>query len=95
MEKTDKIKISEYDALGKKTDYDVIMIYDSDVTDKRYVFYTDGKKNEAGRVGVRVGFVEDTGGSVSITSVTNPIEQEMLAQVYSEHIKDNKVRTVE
>lgn len=95
MEKTAEIKISEYDANGKKIDYDVIMIYDSDVTDKRYVFYTDGKKNKSGRIGVKVGFVEDINGSVAITSITNPIEQEMLAQVYEEHVRDNKVRTVE
>ncbi len=95
MENTNEIKITEYDSNGNKVEYDVIMIYDSDVTDKRYVFYTDGKKNSSGRIGVRVGFVEGKDGNVTITSITNPIEQEMLAQVYSEHIRDNKVRTVE
>ncbi len=95
MENTNEIKITEYDSEGNKIEYDVIMIYDSDVTDKRYVFYTDGKQNNSGRVGVRVGFVEGKDGNVTITSITNPIEQEMLARVYSEYIRDNKVRTVE
>lgn len=95
MNKTDKIKISEYDSQGNKIDYDVIMIYDSEVSDKRYVFYTDGKVNNIGRVNVRVGFVEESNGSVTITSVTNPIEQEMLARVYAEHIQGDKVRTIE
>lgn len=95
MKDTKEIKISEYDANGNKIDYDVIMIYDSDVTDKRYVFYTDGKMNKTGRVGVRVGYVEEMDGNVTITSVTNPIEQEMLAQVYASHIQGDKIRTVE
>lgn len=95
MDKTKEIKISEYDSNGNKLDYDVIMIYDSDVTDKRYVFYTDGNKNNAGRVGVRVGFVEEVDGNVTITSITNPIEQEMVARIYAENIQDDKVRTVE
>lgn len=95
MNNTEEIKISEYDSKGNKTEYDVIMIYDSDVTDKRYIFYTDGKKNKNGRVGVKVGFVEETDGNVTITSITNPIEQEMLSRVYAEHIQDNKFRTVE
>lgn len=95
MKKTDAIKISEYDDKGNKIDYDVIMIYDSDVTDKRYVFYTDGKSNKTGRVGVRVGFVEENNGSVTITAITNPIEQEMLARIYAENIQDDKFRTVE
>ncbi|MDO4300405.1 MAG: DUF1292 domain-containing protein [Clostridia bacterium] len=95
MNTTEEIKISEYDLKGNKTEYDVIMIYDSDVTDKRYIFYTDGKKSQNGRVGVKVGFVEETDGNVTITSITNPIEQEMLSRVYAEHIQDNKFRTVE
>lgn len=95
IKNTDQIKITEYDSQGNKVEYDVIMIYDSDVTDKRYVFYTDGKTNSGGRVGVRVGYVEGDKGNVTITSITNPIEQEMLAQIYAEHIKSDKVRTVE
>lgn len=95
MNKTKEIKISEYDSNGNKVDYDVIMIYDSDVTDKRYVFYTDGKKHQGGRVAVRVGFVEENNGNVTITSITNPIEQEMVARIYAENIQDDKFKTVE
>ncbi len=90
MEKTTEIKISEYDEKGNKIDYDVIMIYDSDVTDKRYVFYTDGKLNSNGQAGIRVGFVEENNGNVTITSITSPIEQQMLARVYEDNIRNNK-----
>ena len=90
MEKTTEIKISEYDEKGNKIDYDVIMIYDSDVTDKRYVFYTDGKLNSNGQAGIRVGFAEENNGNVTITSITNPIEQQMLARVYEDNIRNNK-----
>ena len=90
MEKTTEIKISEYDEKGNKIDYDVIMIYDSDVTDKRYVFYTDGKLNSNGQAGIRVGFVEENNGNVTITSITNHIEQQMLARVYEDNIRNNK-----
>lgn len=95
MNETKEIKISEYNSNGNKVDYNVIMIYDSDITDKRYIFYTDGKKHEGGRVAVRVGFVEEIDGNVTITSITNPIEQEMVARIYADNIQDNKFRTVE
>lgn len=90
MDKTEAIKIKEYDSNGNEIEYDVIMIYDSDVTDKRYVFYTDGSKTYSGSTGIRVGFVEEREGKVTITSVTNPIEQQMLSEIYEEHIAGGK-----
>lgn len=90
MEKTEAIKIKEYDSKGNEIEYDVIMIYDSDVTDKRYVFYTDGSITPSGSTGIRVGYVEENEGKVTITSVTNPVEQQMLSQIYQEHISGGK-----
>lgn len=86
MDKAEAIKIKEYDSDGNAVEYDVIMIYDSDVTEKRYVFYTDGSRTASGSTGIRVGFVEEREGKVTITSVTNPVEQQMLSEIYAEHI---------
>lgn len=95
MKTTDEIKISEYDSTGNKTDYTVIMIYDSDVTNKRYIFYTDGIKGADDKVGVRVGFIEESNGNVKIKSITNPIEQEMLSEIYAENVRNNSIKTME
>ncbi|MDO5388373.1 MAG: DUF1292 domain-containing protein [Clostridia bacterium] len=88
MDKAEAIKITELDENGNKVEYDVIMIYDSDVTDKRYVFYTDGSKTASGASKVRVGFVGEKEGKVIITDVTNPIEQQMLSEIYYEKINN-------
>ncbi len=87
MDRTEAIKMKEYDADGNIVEYDVIMIYDSDITDKRYVFYTDGKKTASGSTIIRAGYVDEKEGKPVIIPVSNPIEQQMLSQIYTENIE--------
>ncbi len=87
MDKTDEIKLTQYDSKGNKTDYNVIMIYDSDVTQKRYIFYTDGSKVKEKITGIRVGILNENDGKVSIKQITNPVEQQMLSEIFEEYTK--------
>ncbi|MGN1318731.1 MAG: hypothetical protein ACI4VF_06905 [Lachnospirales bacterium] len=87
--KDETIKIDILDENGNKKEYDVILMYDSDVTDKRYCFYTDGSKGTDGNILVRVGSVRQLAGDIVIDEITNVIEREMVSRDYQRFIEDN------
>lgn len=80
--KDEVIKIDAVDDNGDKIEYDVIMMYDSEVTNKRYCFYTDGTKTPDGSLAVRVGSVGQLADKIVMEEITNPIEREMVSRDY-------------
>lgn len=82
-EKDEIIKIDIVDENGNKKEYDVVLMYDSDVTDKRYCFYTDGSIDENGNTLVRVGSVRQLAGNIVMDELENPIEKEMVSRDYA------------
>lgn len=88
--KDEIIKIDILEEDGSKKEYDVILMYDSDVTDKRYCFYTDGSKSADGNIKVRVGSVSQKAGDIVIDEITNVIEREMVSRDYMRFMEENK-----
>lgn len=90
---TQKDEIIKLDVLaddGTKKEYDVILMYDSDVTQKRYCFYTDGTKNANGDIQIRVGSVGKLNDNIVMEEITNPIEREMISRDYAKFMQENK-----
>lgn len=81
-EKDEQIKLDTVDKNGNKITYDVILMYDSDVTDKRYCFYTDGIKSENGQLQVRAGSVRQSAEGIVLEEITNITEREMVTRDY-------------
>lgn len=88
-EKDEQIKIDTVDKNGNKVTYDVVLMYDSDVTDKRYCFYTDGTKNANGQLQLRVGSVRQGGEGIVMEEITNVIEREMVTRDYVKFMSQN------
>lgn len=84
--KDEVIKIDSTDENGNSVTYDVVMMYDSDVTGKRYCFYTDGTKNSQGSLNIRVGSVGQLADKIVMEDITNPIEREMISRDYERFI---------
>lgn len=82
-EKDEIIKIDIVDENGNKKEYDVVLMYDSDVTDKRYCFYTDGSTDKNGNTLIRVGSVRQLAGNIVMDELENPIEKEMVSRDYA------------
>lgn len=82
-EKDEIIKIDIVDENGNKKEYDVVLMYDSDITDKRYCFYTDGSMDKNGNTLIRVGSVRQLAGNIVMDELENPIEKEMVSRDYA------------
>ncbi len=89
-DKDEIIKLDILDENGNKKEYDVVLMYDSDVTDKRYCFYTDGTKSADGSFQIRVGSVRQLAGDIVIDEITNIIEREMVSRDYARIMEENK-----
>lgn len=86
--KDEVIKIDTVNDKGNKVEYDVILMYDSEVTGKRYCFYTDGSKTPNGSLTIRAGSVGQLAGDIVMEEITNPVEREMVARDYNRFMEE-------
>lgn len=82
MMMNEKKYISITDANGKKTNYQVLCSFDSPITHKHYMIYTDFSRNTKQTMNVYYGYYEQ-GNRSPLKPVKTPEEIELLDDVLS------------
>ena len=73
--------------LGSNT-YDIICTYYSEDYDKDYVIYTDGKKNDDGKLNVYYGSYTLTNDDFDVKRITDDNEEKMIISVLESIIEE-------